>query len=246
MTKTQAGLLTVLVIQFLVVEGGISSPTPSLDAVGQRESTEFTFARVQFNSYGRWGRTPGWAHDYPRAERNFLTILSDVTGIQTSPESYVIVQLDDPEIMKYPILYFSEPGSWNITSEEAENFREYVRRGGFAIFDDFDGRRDWLNFYSCIKRVFPERDLELLTLENPIFHCFYDIETLDMIPPMRYREDPLFYGMWDEGGRIQIVVNFNNDLGDFWEWSDESIFPIHLSNEAYKFGVNYIIYAMSH
>ncbi|MDA2927713.1 DUF4159 domain-containing protein, partial [Acidobacteria bacterium AH-259-G07] len=121
MTKTQTGLLTVLVIQFLVVEGGISSPTPSLDAVGQRESTEFTFARVQFNSYGRWGRTPGWAHDYPRAERNFLTILSDVTGIQTSPESYVIVQLDDPEIMKYPILYFSEPGSWNITSEEAEN-----------------------------------------------------------------------------------------------------------------------------
>ena len=226
------------------IECPFSPPLPNIEC--QKTITEFTFARVQFNSSGRWGRVPGWAHDYPRAERNLLMILSEVTGIRTSRESYVVVQLDDPKIMQYPILYFSEPGTWKITDVEAENFREYIHRRGFAIFDDFDGRQDWRNFYSCIKQVFPDRNLELLTVNNPIFNCFFEIETLEVSAPFRYWGDPLFYGMQDEEGRLQIVVNFNNDLGDFWEWSDESIHPISLSNEAYKFGVNYIVYAMSH
>ncbi len=225
--------------------------SPAFDESVQETENKFVFARVQFSSRGRlggrgWGRTPGWAHDYPRAERNFLNILDELTEIETTPESYVVVQLDDPEIMRYPFLYFSEPGSWAITPEEAANFREYLFRGGFAMFDDFDGRRDWQVFSSAMKQVLPERELELLTIEDPIFHCFFDIETLDMEPPMQYRDDPLFYAIRDEDGRIQVIVNFNNDLGDFWEWSDESVFPISLSNEAYKYGVNYVIYAMTH
>lgn len=217
---------------------------------GERElrpdEAEFVFARVQFSSSGRWGRTPGWAHDYPRAERNFLKILAEVTNIPTTPRSFVVVELNDPAIVNYPLVYFSEPGTWRITAEEAENFREYLDRGGFAIFDDFDGRRDWAVFSSCMQQVFPERQLELLTVADPIFHCFYDIETLDMIPPFSYREDPLFYGLRDDTGRLQVIVNFNNDIGDFWEWSDEAFFPVPLSNEAYKLGVNYVVYALSH
>jgi hypothetical protein len=69
---------------------------------------------MQFNSpMGR--RSAGWAHDYPRAERHFLTILAEVTKVQTTPDSYIIVRLDDPAIMRYPALYFSEPGTWAIT-----------------------------------------------------------------------------------------------------------------------------------
>ena len=175
-----------------------------------------------------------------------LRILSEVTGIETAPDSNVIVQLDDPEIMDYPLLYFSEPGTWNITPEEARNFREYLDRGGFAIFDDFDGPRDWMNFERCMKQVIPERNLVELTLDHPVFNCFYEIETLDMVPPYRVRGKPTFYGLEDDHGRLQVVVNFNNDIGDFWEWSDEQFHPIQLSNEAYKFGVNYIIYALTH
>ena len=245
-TKTKLGFLTFLAVGPFVLLGGTQFSAPAPDTSPQGKPAEFVFARVQFSSHGRWGRYPGWAHDYPRAERNFLMILSEVTGVRTTPESHVVVQLDDPEIMQYPVLYFSEPGTWNITEREAENFREYLVRGGFAIFDDFDGQPDWRNFHACMKRVIPERELELLTVEDPIFHCFFDIETLEVVAPFRYWDEPLFYGLRDEAGRMQVIVNFNNDLGDFWEWSDESIFPISLSNEAYKFGVNYIIYAMSH
>lgn len=244
------GLLVLLSLPLL---GPSTGSEDGLNATGidHLEATEFVFARVQFNSFGRQrgyrrGRTPGWAHDYPRAEINFLKIVSEVTGIRTTPESYVIVQLADPELMRFPFLYFSEPGTWAITDEEAANLREYFNRGGFAVFDDFDGRRDWQIFESCMRRVFPDRKIAEVPLSDPIFHCFYDIETLDMIPPGSVWGKPQFLAMRDERGRIQAIVNFNNDIGDFWEWSDQGFVPIDLSNEAYKLGINYVVYALTH
>ena len=147
--------------------------------------------------------------------------------------------------MDYPLLYFSEPGTWGVTPAEEENLREYFQRGGFAIFDDFDGPWQWAAFMSSMKRVLPERKMERLTLDHPIFQCFYEIETLDMVAPRSYGPAE-FYGMSDETGRLQVIVNFNNDIGDFWEWSDTDFFPVSLSNEAYKLGVNYVIYALTH
>ncbi len=209
------------------------------------DPTYFQFARVRFTENGRffWG---GWAHDYPRAEQNFLKILAEVTGIRTTPQSYVVVDLDDPRIMDYPLLYFSEPGTWGITAKEAENLREYFLRGGFAIFDDFDGPAQWFFFEAAMKKVFPERQMKRLTVDHSIFQCFYEIETLDMIAPRDYGLPAEFYGMFDETGDLQAIINFNNDIGDYWEWSDQSFFPVSLSNEAYKLGINYGISALTH
>jgi len=231
---------------FLLLLGGLIRIPAMDDSLAPDDPTYFKFARVQFNSYSFRSRNPGWAHDYPRADRNFLRILSEVTSIKTTAESFVVVRLEDPAIMDYPFLYFSEPGEWSITEEEASNFRAYLDKGGFAIFDDFDGPSDWFNFVGSMRQVFPDRTFEELTIDHPVFHCFYEIETLDMEPPYMVRGKPTFYGLFDETGELQVVANFNNDIGDFWEWSDEGFHPIHLSNEAYKFGVNYVIYALTH
>lgn len=211
----------------------------------------FQFVRIRYNGYvdilgmGRFGPPP-WMHDYPRAEKNFLKILLEVTSVQTTPDSYLILDLDDPEIMNYPSLYVSEPGYWNITDEEAVNLREYLSRGGFMIFDDFRGTQELKNLTTAMKKVLPERSFQELTLDDPIFHCFYDIETLDMIPPYNVPGKPKFYGMFDDKKRLLAVANYNNDIGDYWEWADESFTPVSLSNEAFKFGVNYIIYGLTH
>lgn len=175
-----------------------------------------------------------------------MTILLEVTKIRTTKDSYTVVRLEDPAIMQYPLLYFSEPGTWDITPLEASNFREYLLRGGFAIFDDFDGPYQWDNFRSCMKEVLPEANLEVLTLDHPVFQCFFQIKTLDMVPPYQVADKPIFYGITDDkSGRLQVVVNFNNDIGDYWEWSGNLFYPIERSNEGYKFGVNYVIYAMT-
>ena len=230
-------------------------PVLSVDEVGPaRDSGDvnlFQFVRIRYNGYvdflgmGNFGPPP-WMHDYPRAERNFLKILLEVTSIQTTPDSYLILDLDDPEIMNYPNLYVSEPGYWNITDEEAANLREYLSRGGFMIFDDFRGTQEWENLTTAMKKVLPERSFQELTLDDPVFHCFYDIETLDMIPPYNVPGRPMFYGMFDDKKRLLAVANYNNDIGDYWEWADESFTPVSLSNEAFKLGVNYIIYGLTH
>lgn len=212
----------------------------------------FHFVRIRYNGYvtnwgggqGRW--VPPWMHDYPRAEQNFLKIFMELTGVETTRDSYLILDMDDSRIMNYPALYVSEPGYWDITEQEVSNLREYLLRGGFVVFDDFRGSGDWSNFSSCMKKVLPEHSFQELTLDHPIFHCFYDIQTLDMMPPYNVPGRPRFYGLSDESGRLLCVANFNNDIGDYWEWSDETLVPIKASNEAYKFGVNYFVYALTH
>lgn len=43
-----------------------------------------------------------------------------------------------------------------------------------------------------------------------------------------------------------VVINYNNDIGDYMEWSDRNFWPVNISNDAYKFAINYIIYGMTH
>lgn len=207
---------------------------------------ELVFARVQFD--GRNGRRRGgWAHDYPRAEQNLLRILAELTAVHTEPAAHTVVSLDSSDIMKYPVLYFSEPGGWSLTRAEAANFRDYLLRGGFAIFDDFDGAWDWEVLEANMAEVLPGRHFELLDESDPVYQSFFSIEDLDVIVhPMGHAYPPLFYGIRDDAGRLQVVANFNNDVGDYWEWSDQGWYPIDLSNEGYKLGVNYMIYAFTH
>ena len=231
-----------LILAFLMLWGTSVSVLSLDEAPPQADPNDpnlFQFVRIRYNGYvtflssQRWGPPP-WAHDYPRAERNLLQILQEITSLQTTSDSYLVLDLDDPEIMSYPFLYVSEPGYWKITDEESVNFRQYLLRGGFVVFDDFRGESEWKNLTDNMQKVWPESSFQLLTADHPVFHCFYDIDNLDMIPP------------FDEHNRLVAVANYNNDIGDYWEWADDSLTPIDLSNEAFKFGVNYIIYGTTH
>ncbi|MBI3935041.1 MAG: DUF4159 domain-containing protein [Acidobacteria bacterium] len=214
-------------------------------------ATEFIFARVRYNSrnrgFGGYGGG-GWAHDYPDAEEHILQVANEATNIHLRKMSYVIVDLDNEEILKYPFLYFSEVGEMYLTEMEIANFREYLNRGGFAMIDDFDSQvsLDW--FLGQMKRVFPERGFQELTIGHPLFHTFYEIPTLDLAAPYQARDGgrPTFYGYFDERGRLTMIINHNNDVGDFWEWIDQPRYPLEPSTEALRLGINYFIFAMTH
>ncbi len=239
----------------LALVSGSMGPLLGLDELDSRldphNASLFQFVRIRYNGYldfwsmGRWGPPP-WMHDYPRAERNFLKILLEMTSIETTTDSYIILDMDDPQIMNHPIVYVSEPGYWNITDKEADNLREYLSRGGFVIFDDFRGVSEWNNLAGAMRKVLPDRSFQELRLDHPVFHCFNDIETLDVVPPYGVPGKPAFHGILDQQGRLLAIANYNNDIGDYWEWADDSLTPVNLSNEAFKFGINYIIYGMTH
>ncbi len=214
------------------------------------KGTEFIFARIWFSSgrgFRNFGRQAGWAHDYPDAEEHILQIANEATGINLHKMSYVIVRLDDEDLFRYPFSYMSEVGGMNMSEREVEVLREYLNRGGFVMVDDFDSQYslDW--FASQMKMVFPGRDFVELTVEHPIFHTFYEIPTLDVEAPFQYRDGPpRFYGYFDDTGRLCMIINHNNDIGDFWEWIDQPVYPLEPSTIALRFGINYFIYSLTH
>jgi hypothetical protein len=219
-----------------------NQPTPS--------NTEFVFARVQFNSgnggFGFRGGGDGWAHDYPVAEHHILDLASRLTRIHVQEQSYIIVQLESEEIFEYPFLYFSEVCEMNMTPKEIENFREYLGRGGIAMIDDFDNARSLAWFSDQMHKIFPERDFEDMKADHPIFHSAFDVEISHVVPPFNYGEPPAFYGYFDDSRRVSMIINHNNDIGDFWEWLDQPVYPLEGSIAGVRLGINYLLYSMSH
>jgi hypothetical protein len=141
----------------------------------------------------------------------------------------------------------SEPGFWNPTDKEAQGMRDYLAKGGFLIFDDFLGAH-WYQFEQSLRRVLPQARLVRLDVNHPIFDAFFHIKTLEMMDPYN-RAWAQFWGVYEDNDpskRLILVANYNNDIGDYWEWSDEGFIPIKMSNEAYKLGINYVVYAMTH
>ena len=245
MAKKLALVTAVVLLSLSLLFGDRNPYAPTPEPKG----TEFIFARVWFSG-GRGVRffrgQEGWAHDYPDAEEHILQIADEATGINLHKMSYVIVRLDSEELFRYPFAYFSEVGEMNMTEREVEILREYLNRGGFAMIDDFDSQASLEWFASQMKMVFPDRDFIELTIDHPIFHTFYEIPTLDVEPPFQYASDPKFYGYLDDNGRLSMIINHNNDIGDFWEWIDQPVYPLEPSTEALRFGINYFIYSLTH
>ena len=212
----------------------------------------FTFVRLRYGPPTHYvsQRIP-WSHDYPTGEQHFMKILNELSYLNPFTEETNILGFDDPELFKYPVAYMAEPGYLTLTESEIAHFREYLTKGGFVIFDDFSQRRGgWNNFEAVMTEVLPGARFVDLDASHPIFHAFFEINNLDIIPQF-YDTDvkPVLRGVFENNDptrRLLAMVNFDTDISEFWEFSDTGMKPIDESNEAYKLGVNYIIYGMTH
>jgi hypothetical protein len=207
----------------------------------------FTFARIRFplTSDARWDVK--WAHDYPRAERHFMEILRAMTSMRPTMGGGTVLDLEDPDLFKFPVAYLSEPGFWAPSDSDVVALRAYLQKGGFLIVDDFAGNH-WYNFEAVMQRVLPDARILPLDLSAPIFDSFFRVQSLDYQHPY-YGMQSQFLGIYendDPTGRLMVIINYNNDIGDYMEWSDEGLFPVDMSNTAYKLAVNYVVYAMTH
>jgi len=204
----------------------------------------FTFARIRYTEY----RSVGWSFDYPTMERHLMLMMEQVTSLRPHVRQSNIHTFDDPELMKYPIAYLSEPGYWLPSDAEVEGLRKYLAKGGFLIVDDFM-LNEWYNFEEQIRRVLPTSRIDRLDVSNKIFHSFFDLETLDMDYPHRPGLKAEFLGIHegnDKSKRLMVVINYNNDIGDYMEHSGQGWWPVNTSNDAYKLAINYIIYGLTH
>jgi hypothetical protein len=212
----------------------------------------FVFARIAYSggmdfSFGGRGGRNQWSHDYPRAERNFTTILGELTAMEVQNRASVILTLDDPELTRFPVAYMAEPGYWVPSETEVEGLRNYLLKGGLIIFDDFNRGRETQNLVGQMSRVLPGMTLLPLDYSHPIFDAFYRIKVLETYHPYSGIQSS-YFGIFvdnDPSQRLLAIVNVDADIAEYWEFSDRGMFPIDLSNEAYKLGVNYILYALT-
>ena len=219
---------------------------------------EFYFSRVAYRGYSRGrGRRGGWATDFPKADQIFLSFIDRLLPNLDAYEREFVVQLIEPEMRAYPFLYALEVGSMSLSPPEIEGLRSYLLAGGFLVIDDFWGSQEWQQFEYEIRQVLPEYEIVDLTLDHPIFTTFYEIDEILQVPnlqqgiyggPTHERDGyvPMVKGIHDENGRLMVVINWNTDLGDAWEWADNPRYPLKYSTYAYEMGVNFIVYAMSH
>jgi len=212
----------------------------------------FTFARVRYTPApgGNWaGGRPSWVHGYPLAEQNLMRIMKEVSLLDAHIDDMNVVTLDDPELFKYPIAYIIEVGWWTLTDREASGLRAYLQKGGFLIVDDFP-RNAWGNFELQMSRVFPEARWTQLDAKHQIFHSFFEINDISHIPiPYDRGGAPEFYALFEDNNpskRMQVIVNYQNDISEFWEYSGSGTYIVSDTNEAYKIGVNEFLYGITH
>jgi hypothetical protein len=240
--------------------GGLNGATGADHVLnGERGAHSFYFTRGIYTDFGRgrsWRTT--WDTDYPKADQQFLIVLRRLTNLDAY-DSENAVALDDPELRRFPFLYMVEVGYMDLTPAEVTGLRSYLLAGGFAFIDDFWGTREWRNFEQQMQRVLPEYSIVDLPLDHPFFRSFYEITEILQIPSIgtvrRYRGtrtheqdgwDPQVRAIFDDDGRLMMLINWNTDIGDAWEWAEQPDYPLKFSTFAYQMGVNAIVYAMSH
>jgi hypothetical protein len=219
----------------------------------------FTFVRVSYETApgGYWaGGRPSWSHGYPIAEQNLMKIMNEVSYLGARTDEINTLRLDDPELFKYPVAYIIEVGWWTLTDRGADALRAYLEKGGFLIVDDFKtpGWRGnpgggWEPFEANMRRVLPGVRFFEMQATHPIFHSFFEINSLDHFPKAYNDGAPIFRGVFEDNDpakRLLAIVNYNTDISQYWEWSGRGFRPFDETNEAYKLGVNYVMYGLMH
>lgn len=233
------------------------------------ESHEFFFTRAVYSEresgfgyFGRGGRS--WATDYPTADRTFTTFIKRLTAIDVCEWEHP-VSLADPELRRFPWIYAVEVGrgGWSLTDEELEGLRGFLAAGGFMVIDDFWGSREWANFEREMHRILPGREIVEIPMDHPIFNMLYAIDHIEQVPNVGNAHEiamgypgattseqdgivPHVRGIFDDEGRLMVVINWNTDLGDSWEWADDPYYPLRFSTYAYQLAANMIVYSMTH
>ena len=231
------------------------------------KSDVFTFARVQYDSYGGrggWGGGGRWQTDFPDSDLNFSLRLQQLTSLKVNPVP-VVLRLTDDKLFDYPFIYIIEPGGLVFSDEEVVALRKYLLNGGFLMVDDFWGDDAYENFRQQIHLVL-NQDPEEIPLDHPIFHNVYPLKEKPQVPNIdaaRYGraagityetnhdgnvETVHYKQLRDPNGRMVAIICHNTDLGDGWEreGEDKWYFQEFAMKKAYPMGINIVTYALTH
>jgi Domain of unknown function (DUF4159) len=215
-----------------------------------------TFVRLRWRG-GTFGVVPReqginfWLHEYPQAEQNLMSVIDFYTTIDARTDGSLNLTLDDPQLFRHPIAMMWEPGFWIMTDREATRLREYLLKGGFVIFNDFE-LDQWDNFEAQMERVISGSRWIPLGADHPIFNQFFSVPSLHAPHPPQhhlYGMRPMYFGLFEDNDpakRMMAIASYNQNLAEYWQMAGTGLFPVAPSNDAFKVGINFMIYALTH
>jgi hypothetical protein len=208
-------------------------------------ATELVVARWHFGTNGNIGHC-GWSHNYPSSDENFNGFILSSTRIDVELPSFRVLNLDSPEIFDYPFAYISEPGEMELSDEEVRNLREFIERGGFILVDDFDGDWQLETMLSQMRRAFPDRYIAPLSPTHEAFSTVFTLESLEGMSPYVPGGEIVYLGLVNDQDQLAIAAGHNNDLANFWDWYDDGRMPLKPAADAFRLGINFLVWAMTH
>lgn len=207
---------------------------PELPALPSERDTTLTIARLQYDGGGDW-------YANPSSVPNLLAAIRDRTGVMVASREATVRPLD-ARLRDHPYLYMTGHGNVSFTPEERLALREYLLEGGFLHADDNYGLDE--SFRREMAAIFPDRELQELPPEHPIFHMLYDFP--DGLPKIHEHDGlpPQAFGIF-QGGRLMVFYTYESDLGDGWEDPGVHDDPEVVREDALRMGVNIFLYVMS-
>ena len=209
-----------------------------------------------------------WSTDYPDADYNFSTRLSELTktAVGRSPDGEVrplIVRPTDPALFQCPFVMLWQAESLYFSEEDALQMRQYLLKGGFVWADDSWGTEAWDNFEFEMKKVLPEPQYRFVDLRppHPMYRTFFELPKVPQIPAINYwfrsggdtsergadSAEVHVRGVADEQGRLMVLNTHNTDISDGWEREGvDARYFRQFSVDSYAVGVNVLLYTMSH
>ena len=231
---------------------------------------DFTVCRLMYTRVRVEEMGIGWATDYPFAERNLMTRLSELTktpishGGEGGESNTWVVRATDPQLFGCPYLVSSDVGTIGLTQVEADRLHDYLLKGGFWWVDDFWGSLAWEQWSNEIAKVlsparYPIRDVPL---DDPLLRSLFTVTEIPQITNIQ------FWRQWggtttsergddsanahlrairDDHGRIMVLMTHNTDVADSWEREGEDPgFFYQFSPNGYALGVDVLLHAMTH
>lgn len=225
--------------------------------------------RLAYNQVRREPSGIGWETDYPYAEINLMTRLSELTKTRISRDTqgdpnYYVIRLTDDQLFNCPFIVASDAGTIGFTQQQAERLRSYLVKGGFLWVDDFWGSEAWDHWTTQIARALPpsEFPIEDVPIDDPILRSLFQIDEIPQITNIQFwrqwngtytsergadSEEVHLRAIRDSHRRIMVLMSHNTDVADSWEREGEDPqFFYQFSPRGYALGVDVLLHVMTH
>ena len=191
--------------------------------------------RVKYTGGGDW-------YNDPSAEVNVLQFLHEQAGVDVDP-TYTPADISSDQLFSFPILFMTGHGNIAFGEKEVRNLRTYLENGGFLYADDDYGMDK--PFRRELKKVFPEEELVELPFSYGLYHAPFSFPAG---PPKTHKHDgkpPRGFGVFLHG-RLAVYYTYESNPSDGWADPEAHGDPPDKREEALRFGVNLLVWALTH